>query len=158
MLIDFFMALKRSNIPVSLREYMDLLEAMNARLVYGDLDEFYYLSRAIMVKDETHFDRFDVAFGRYFKGLETLEGIIAAFIPEEWLRKAFEESLTPEERAKIESLGGLEKLIEEFKKLSNSAHHLQAACHPIAHAPRFAGSGQRSALLTARLGTRSSAG
>jgi uncharacterized protein with von Willebrand factor type A (vWA) domain len=115
-LIDFFMALKRSNIPVSLREYMDLLEAMNARLVYGDLDEFYYLSRAIMVKDETHFDRFDVAFGRYFKGLETLEGIIAAFIPEEWLRKAFEESLTPEERAKIESLGGLEKLIEEFKK------------------------------------------
>ena len=69
-----------------------------------------------MVKDESHYDRFDVAFGKYFKGLDNLEGLIGSLIPDDWLRKQFEESLSEEEKKEIQSLGGLEKLIEEFKK------------------------------------------
>ena len=80
------------------------------------MDAFYYLARAILVKDERHFDKFDRAFAAYFKGLENLDRHIEALIPDEWLRKEFERSLTDEERAQIQSLGGLDKLIEEFKK------------------------------------------
>ena len=116
MLIDFFLTLKRSGVPVSFRELMDLVEALKRRLVFADIDDFYYLSRAIMVKDEIHYDKFDIAFGAFFRGLDSLEGIIEALIPDEWLRKAFSESLSPEEKEAIESMGGLEKLIEEFKK------------------------------------------
>ncbi|MDY6829879.1 MAG: hypothetical protein SV583_10940 [Pseudomonadota bacterium] len=116
MLIDFFTTLKRHQVPVSLRELLDLLSAMDHRLVYGDINDFYFLSRALMVKDESHYDRFDVAFGKYFKGLDNLEGLIGSLIPDDWLRKQFEESLSEEEKKEIQSLGGLEKLIEEFKK------------------------------------------
>lgn len=116
MLIDFFLTLRRAKVPVSMRELMDLIVAMKKRLVFADIDQFYYLSRAIMVKDETHYDKFDVAFGVFFKGLESLEGIMEALIPDDWIRKAFNESLSEEEKAAIESMGGLEKLIEEFKK------------------------------------------
>ncbi len=69
-----------------------------------------------MVKDERHFDKFDRAFGAYFKGLDNLDQLIEAMIPDDWLRKEFERMLSDEEKAKIESLGGLDKLIEEFKK------------------------------------------
>ena len=84
--------------------------------MYSNLDDFYFLSRAILVKDEKHYDKFDRAFEIYFKGIETLEDIFEALIPEDWLRKAFEKELDPEELKKIQSLGGLEKLLEEFKK------------------------------------------
>jgi uncharacterized protein with von Willebrand factor type A (vWA) domain len=116
MLINFFLALKKARVPVSITELLHLLDVLKARLVYADMDEFYYLSRMALVKDERHYDKFDRAFGAYFKGLEDLAGMIAAMIPDEFLRHEFEKSLTAEELEKIKSLGGLEKLIEAFKR------------------------------------------
>ena len=116
MLINLFQTVKSSGVPCSLRELLDLLGALEKRVAYASLDDFYYLSRAILVKDEKHYDKFDKAFDIYFKGIEKLEDIFQALIPDDWLRKAFEKELDPEELKKIESLGGLEKLLEEFKK------------------------------------------
>ncbi len=116
MLVNFFMGLKEGGVPVTPRELLDLLEAMQRHLAFADIDEFYYLSRAVLVKDEKYFDRFDRAFGLHFRDLEGLDDIIEALIPEDWLRSEFMKQLSEEEKAKIESLGGLEKLIEEFKK------------------------------------------
>jgi uncharacterized protein with von Willebrand factor type A (vWA) domain len=116
MLINFFLSLKKARIPVSITELLQLHEILKARLVYADIDEFYYLSRMSMVKDERHYDKFDRAFSAYFKGLEDLASMLASMIPDEYLRREFEKSLTPEELEKIKSLGGLEKLIEAFKK------------------------------------------
>ena len=116
MLVNFFMGLKEGGVPVTPRELLDLLEAMQRHFAFADIDEFYYLSRALLVKDEKYFDRFDRAFGLHFRDLEGLDDIIEALIPEDWLRSEFMKQLSEEEKAKIESLGGLEKLIEEFKK------------------------------------------
>jgi hypothetical protein len=116
MLLNFYNGLRNGGVPVSIREYLDLLSALRARLAFADTEAFYFLSRAVLVKDEKYFDRFDRAFAAYFRDIETLDDIIAALIPEDWLRKEFERSLTDEEKAKIRSLGGLEKLIEEFRK------------------------------------------
>ena len=116
MLINFFFALKKARIPVSITELLHLLEILKARLVYADIDEFYYLSRMALVKDERHYDKFDRAFSTYFKGLEDLAGLLAQLIPDEYLRREFEKSPSPEELDKIQGLGGLEKLIEEFKR------------------------------------------
>ena len=116
MLINFFFTLKKANVPVSIKELLDLLAALEKNLAFASLDDFYLLSRTCMVKDEKYYDRFDRAFGAYFKNLENIDDIIEALIPEDWLRKEFEKNLSEEEKAKIESLGGLEKLIEEFKK------------------------------------------
>lgn len=116
MLISFFNGLRNAEIPVTLRELMDLIEALKQHLVFGNVEDFYFLSRACLVKDEKYYDKYDRAFAAYFKELESLDDIIEALIPEDWLRKEFEKHLTEEEKAKIESLGGLEKLIEEFKK------------------------------------------
>ena len=116
MLINFFLALKKTRIPVSITELLHLMDILKARLVYADMDEFYYLSRMALVKDERHYDKFDRAFGTYFKGLEDLSGMIASLISDEFLRREFEKSLTREELEKIKSLGGLEKLIEAFKR------------------------------------------
>lgn len=116
MLLNLFNEMRAAKVPVSVRELLDLINALKHNVVFADMDEFYFLSRTILVKDERHFDKFDRAFGAYFKGLENLNQHIEALIPDEWLRKEFERSLTDEERAKIESLGGLDKLIEEFKK------------------------------------------
>ncbi len=114
MLIDFFTHLREHQVPVSLREYLTLLEALQRQVVPPSMDDFYYLARTIMVKDESHFDRFDKAFGSYYRGLE------AALppgkeIPLDWLLKSFEANLTPEQKAAIEKLGW-DKLMEEFKK------------------------------------------
>ena len=116
MLLGLFNEMRAAKVPVSVRELLDLIDALKHRVVFADMDEFYYLARAILVKDERHFDKFDRAFGAYFKGLENLDQHLEALIPEDWLRKEFERSLTDEERAQIQSLGGLDKLIEEFKK------------------------------------------
>lgn len=116
MLINFFMALKKARIPVSITELLHLLEILKARLVYADIDEFYYMSRMALVKDERHYDKFDRAFGTYFKGLEDMASLLASLIPDEYLRREFEKSLTAEDLEKIKSLGGLEALIEEFKR------------------------------------------
>jgi len=115
-LINFFHGLRDAGVPVTTRELLDLLEGLKQHVVFGSLDDFYYFSRACMVKDEKYFDRFDRAFGLHFKELEALDDVIEALIPDDWLRSEFMKNLSEEDKAKIESLGGLEKLIEEFKK------------------------------------------
>ena len=116
MLINLFQTVRSSG-SCTLRELLDLLGALEKQLVYANIDDFYYLSRAILLKDEKHYDKFDKAFDIYFKGIEKLEDIFQALIPEDWLRKAFEKELDREELKKIKSLGGLDKLLEEFKRL-----------------------------------------
>lgn len=113
----FFTELRAAKVPVSLKEYLTLLEAMNREVIPPQVDDFYFLSRAALVKDERHLDRFDQVFGHVFKGMETvgLEAGTAA-IPEEWLRKLTEKFLTEEEKAQIEALGGWEKLMETLKE------------------------------------------
>ncbi len=115
MLINLFKTLKDVGIPCTLRELLDLIRGLENHLAFANVNDFYYLSRSILVKDEKHYDKFDRAFDIYFKGLETLDDVIQAMIPDEWLRKEFEKFLTPDELKKIESMGGLEKLLEEFK-------------------------------------------
>jgi len=114
MLIDFFLHLKASKLPVSTKEFLTLLEALQQHVIGHSIDDFYVLSRATLVKDETHFDKFDRAFGEYFKGVEALPGM-EALIPEEWLRQAIKKHLTDAERAKLEKLGW-DKLMETFKQ------------------------------------------
>lgn len=97
MLINFFYALRNAGVPVSIKELLLLLEAMQSHLVFGSIDDFYVLSRACLVKDEKYFDRFDQAFGRYFKDMQTVDDIISAMIPDEWLRQEFEKHLSEEE-------------------------------------------------------------
>jgi len=116
MLVNFFYLLKQSGLPVSIKELLVLLDALEKRLAFCSLDEFYLLARLCLVKDEKYFDRYDRAFAAYFKGLESFEDILEALIPEDWLRADFMKSLSEEEKAKIESLGGLEKLLETFKE------------------------------------------
>ncbi|AKH69746.1 hypothetical protein IMCC21906_02076 [Spongiibacter sp. IMCC21906] len=116
MLVQFFLGLKNSGIPVTTRELLDVLEGLQQRLAFMDVDEFYQLARLCMVKDEKYYDRFDLAFARYFSELSDLDDIIEAMIPDDWLRREFMKQLSDEEKAQIKSMGGLDKLIEEFKK------------------------------------------
>jgi|TARA_B110000263_G_scaffold144831_1_gene125645 uncharacterized protein with von Willebrand factor type A (vWA) domain len=116
MFISLFNTLRSTGVPCSLRELLDLIAAMEKQLVFADMEDFYFLSRAILVKDEKHYDKFDRAFDIYFKGIESLDDILEMLIPEEWLKAEFEKHLTEEELAQIKTLGGLEKLLEEFKK------------------------------------------
>jgi uncharacterized protein with von Willebrand factor type A (vWA) domain len=116
MLLDLFNEMRAAKVPVSLREWLDLIEVLEQRLVFADMDEFYFLARTVLVKDERHFDKFDRAFNAYFNGLDDLDPHLQAAIPEDWLRKEFERSLSAEERAQIQSLGGLDKLVEAFKQ------------------------------------------
>jgi uncharacterized protein with von Willebrand factor type A (vWA) domain len=116
MLLNLFHELRAARVPVSLRELLDLIAALERNVVFADMDEFYYLARALLVKDERHYDKFDRAFAAYFKGLENLQEHIEALIPDEWLRREFMRQLSDEEKAKIQSLGGLDKLIETFKQ------------------------------------------
>ena len=115
MFIDFFLKLRDADVPVSLREYLTLIEAVDAGLANYDVEDFYYLSRSCLVKDERNLDKFDQVFGHVFNGLETPEGE-AVEIPEDWLRKLAEKTLSEEEKAQIEAMGGWEKLMETLKK------------------------------------------
>lgn len=114
MLVDFFLHLKSRQLPVSTKELLALLEALEARLVSGSLDDFYLLARALLVKDEALYDRFDRAFGEYFRGVEALPGM-DVLVPEEWLRLAAQRHLTQEERLKLEKLG-YERLFAQLKQ------------------------------------------
>ncbi len=116
MLLNLFNEMRAAKVPVSVRELLDLINALKHNVVFADMDEFYYIARTILVKDERHYDKFDRAFAAYFKGIENLDQHIEALIPDEWLRREFERTLSDEDRAKIESLGGLDKLIEAFKE------------------------------------------
>ncbi len=115
MLIDFFLKLKSHKLPVSVKEYLTLLEALKQGVIGQSIDDFYYLSRAALVKDEANFDKFDRAFAEFWDGVETIPGIDAQ-IPLEWLLKQAELSLTEEEKAKIEALGGWDKLMETLRQ------------------------------------------
>ncbi len=116
MFVNFFHELKNAGMPVSLREYLTLLEAMDADVIDREVEDFYYLSRSALVKDEKNLDKFDQVFGHVFKGLESLgEGDVSE-IPEDWLKALTEKFLTEEEKAEIEALGGWEKIMEELKK------------------------------------------
>jgi uncharacterized protein with von Willebrand factor type A (vWA) domain len=114
-LIGFFLHLKSARLPVSTREFLTLLEALEARVVSLSLEDFYHLARATLIKDEAQFDRYDLAFATYFKGVDAIFDIRTE-IPEEWLRKEFERLLSPEDKAKVEALGGWDRLMETFRK------------------------------------------
>lgn len=119
MFIPFFLELKAAKIPVSLREYLSLLEGLEAGLVDYDVEGFYYLARAALVKDERFIDRFDQVFSHVFKGVEALAGegaVDAANLPEDWLRRLAEKHLTDEEKKLVEALGGFDKLMETLKQ------------------------------------------
>ena len=119
MLIDFFYTLRAAKLPVSVKEYLSLLEALQANVVGPDsdacsMDDFYYLSRTALVKDEKHFDKFDRAFGAYLKGVEMIADFTKE-VPLEWLQKILERELTPEQKAAIEKMGW-DELMETLKK------------------------------------------
>ena len=116
MFLAFFAELRAAKVPVTLREYLTLLDALNRDLAEKSVEDFYYLSRACLVKDERNLDKFDRVFGRVFQGLETLgQALEKAEIPEEWLRKMAERYLTEEEKSQIEALGW-EKLFETLRE------------------------------------------
>ncbi|HYF23950.1 MAG TPA: VWA domain-containing protein [Caulobacteraceae bacterium] len=116
MFLRLFTELRDAKVPVSLKEYLALMEAMDREVIGRTVDEFYYLSRAALVKDEKNLDKFDRVFGHVFKGLERVEEGWLAEIPEDWLRLLNQRFLTEEEKAQIQALGGFDKLMEELKK------------------------------------------
>src|SRR5260370_6653118 len=109
MFVSFFQELKSAGVPVTLREYLTLLEAMEQDLASRRVEDFYYLSRAALVKDERNLDKFDRVFGKVFQGMEFLEQALAAEIPAEWLKKLMGKNLTQEEKQLNEGTGGLDK-------------------------------------------------
>jgi hypothetical protein len=116
MLTRFFHELRAARIPASLTEYLTLLEGLEADLAERRVEDFYYLARALLVKDERHLDRFDQVFGHVFKGLDLMAETETVALPEEWLRAMSELYLSDEEKARIEALGGWEKIMEELEK------------------------------------------
>ncbi|MBT8047090.1 MAG: VWA domain-containing protein [Xanthomonadales bacterium] len=116
MLIRFFFMLREGGLKVSLTEFLTLLEVLHSRIAGYSVDEFYYLSRACLVKDESLYDRFDRVFSEHFKGVQDLFGDETAEIPEDWLRRHFERLMSEEEKALVESLGGWEELMETLRK------------------------------------------
>src|SRR5246500_81089 len=116
MFVTFFTELKQAGVPVTLREYLTLMEAMQQDLAGRRVEDFYYLSRAALVKDERNLDKFDRVFGHVFKGLDLIEQALTAEIPADWLKKLTEKYLTEEEKKQIEAMGGLDKLLETLRK------------------------------------------
>jgi len=116
MLVKFFFMLRQAGLKVSLSEFLTLLEALQAQLAEYSVEQFYYLARSALVKDESQFDRFDRVFGAHFKGVEELFGEDTSEIPEEWLRRQMELNLSEEEKARIQALGGWEKLMQTLRE------------------------------------------
>ncbi|NDH04003.1 MAG: VWA domain-containing protein, partial [Marivivens sp.] len=119
MFLPFFENLRKGGVPVSLREFLSFLDGLAAGIATYDVDAFYYLARAALVKDERHLDKFDRAFAASFEGLEAIsfDDVVEAMdLPEEWLRKLAEKTLSEEEKAEIQSLGGFDKLMETLKQ------------------------------------------
>jgi len=116
MFVEFFLALKEARIPVTLREFLALLGAMERKVVSFNVDDFYFLSRSCLVKDERNLDKFDQVFGSCFEGLEFGQDLFETGIPEDWLQKLAERVMTAEEMAEIKSLGGWEKLMETLRE------------------------------------------
>jgi uncharacterized protein with von Willebrand factor type A (vWA) domain len=124
MLVDFFYHLRAARLPVSINELLTLLEALKKDVIRPSIDDFYFLARAALVKDEAHFDRFDRAFAEFFRGVQTTLGPTRE-IPDEWFRQLLERSFTPAELARLEKLG-FDRLLEEFRRRlqeQDGAHH-----------------------------------
>ena len=116
MFFQFFDELRAAKVPVTLKEYLALMDALDHEVIEMKIDDFYYLSRAALVKDEKNLDKFDRVFGHVFKGLENLDPSLIAQIPEDWLRALTEKYLSEEEKKQIEALGGWEKLMQTLKR------------------------------------------
>src|SRR3977135_4214315 len=116
MFVTFFHELKSAGVPVTLREYLTLVEAMEKDLASRRVEDFYYLARAALIKDERNLDKFDRVFGHVFKGLELLTDPLLIEIPSEWLKKLAEKYLTDDEKKQIKAMGGLEKLLETLRQ------------------------------------------
>ena len=119
MFLNFFIELRNVKVPVSLREYLSLLDCLDKNVISFKVENFYYLSRASLIKNEKHIDRFDLVFSKVFKGIEdiSLKDLLNKVdIPKEWVKKLSEKLLTPEEMEEIKSLGGFDKLMETLKK------------------------------------------
>jgi uncharacterized protein with von Willebrand factor type A (vWA) domain len=112
MFMRFFTELREAKVPVTLKEYLMLMEALDKVVIERNVEDFYYLSRSALVKDEKNLDKFDQVFSHVFKGLEKVEGLGTADIPAEWLKRISEKFLTEEEKAQIEAMGGFDKLME----------------------------------------------
>ena len=119
MFLDFFFKLKNAKIPVSLNEFLNLLNALDNQVISYDVNEFYYLTRTCLIKDEKLFDRFDLVFGEYFKSIERieLEDVISSVdIPDDWIKQMFNRYFTEDEINRIKSQGGIEKLLKILKQ------------------------------------------
>ena len=121
MFLNFFTELRAAKVPVTLKEYLMLMEGMDRSVIGRRVEEFYYLSRSALVKDERHLDRFDVVFGHVFKGLEMISAERATDIPAEWLKRLTESFLTEEEKKQIEAMGGFEKMMEMLQEQMRQA-------------------------------------
>jgi uncharacterized protein with von Willebrand factor type A (vWA) domain len=115
-LFDFFATVRKAGVPASVKEFLTLLEALDKGVVHASVDDFYVLARACLVKDEAYFDRFDLAFGAYFKGVAAVPDELVTDIPGEWLRKLAEKNLTEEEKKLVEALGGWDKLMQTLRE------------------------------------------
>src|SRR4029078_7793348 len=132
MFVTFFAELKSAGVPVTLREYLTLMQAMDADLASRRVEDFYYLSRSALVKDERNLDKFDRVFGHVFKGLDFITEALTAHSPLEWLKKLTEKHLTEEEKRQIEAMGGLEKLLETLRQRlaeQKGRHHRRTKRH-----------------------------
>jgi uncharacterized protein with von Willebrand factor type A (vWA) domain len=115
MLVDFFFKLREYQVPASLRELLDLLHAMEQGVIFANIDDFYLLSRTILVKDESQFDKFDRAFADYFEGVQSID-LFGKDIPDDWLRKELDRHFSEEDKAKIKAMGGLDELMKTLKE------------------------------------------
>lgn len=115
MLLEFFLALRAAGLPVSLKEHLTLLQALQQQLAFGSVEQFYQLSRTVLIKDEKYFDRFDQVFSRYAAGLELALEDLRTDIPEDWLRKQVEKYLSEEEKQQIAAMGW-DKLMETLRQ------------------------------------------
>ena len=116
MLTEFFLKLRDGGIPASIKEYLTLIEGLQKHVAAGSMEDFYFLARTSLVKDESNYDRFDRVFGEYFRGIQALPDDLFAEVPMDWLRRQAELLLSEEEKKEIDSLGGWEKLMETLKK------------------------------------------
>ena len=116
MLVNFFFELRQGGVPVTVTEFLTLLEALRERVAWVSAQDFYYLARLCLVKDERHYDRFDRVFAEFFQGAEKLFQQLVAEVPEEWLKALGERILSEEEKLEIQSLGGWDKLMETLRE------------------------------------------
>ena len=126
MLIGFFERLRAERVPVTVREWLDLVAALSADFAFGDPGAFFHLARTVLVKDERHYDRYERAFAAYFDGVARIDSSQLLQVPEDWLRESFKRLLSAEEMEKITALGGLEKLLSEFRKRLAEQHERHA--------------------------------